>query len=114
MTLRILGMAALMALFTGTASTSAFASEEEGDAVVASESSVAEVSPSDHRAPPRWEQPRRAGFLCYARNITGQTFAARGNWRTPPRYVQNMAVRQCQYNSGFFRFSCRAIGCRRW
>lgn len=117
MTFRILGLAALMALFTGTLSTKAFA-EEGTDAAVASEemsAGVLEYNAEDPAAAPRWRPrpPQRGNFVCYSRNIRGRTFAAYGNWRTPARWVQDRALDQCRRQSGFLRFSCRNIGCRR-
>jgi len=114
MKLRILAMATLMAMITSTASTTAFAFEGAADSVVATEAADATletstVDPTAH--PPRWSPaPRR--LVCYARNVTGRTFAAWGNFRTPPRWVQQRAMQICRNNSGFFRFSCRSLGCR--
>ncbi len=114
MKLRILALATLMAMVTSTASTSAIASEEATESVVATEAADAtlEMSTEDPTAaPPRWRPaPRR--LACFARNVTGRTFAAYGNARTPPRWVQNRAMQICRNNSGFFRFSCRNLGCR--
>jgi hypothetical protein len=123
MKLRILALAALMSIVTSTAATSAFASEEEG--IEASNEAMMSTNSEDldaARRPgwnnPGWNDPGRGpgwgrrGLTCFARNVTGQTFAARGDWRMPARYVQQRALQQCRRSSGFFRFSCRAIGCR--
>lgn len=123
MTLRILGFAALIALFS-SAPTKAFANEEGTDAVVASEELSSEALTSEPTArrdndrdwnrDREWDRRRpRGNFVCYARNIRGRTFAAWGNWRTPARWVQQRALQQCRYQSGVLRFTCRNIGCRR-
>ena len=121
MTLKIMALAALMGLVTSTAATSVYAAEE-ANSVVASDPTA------DHN--PGWDNPgwndpgrnpgwdhnpgwNRGGIECFARNITGQTFGARGGWRMPAQWIQRRAVQVCQYNSGFFRFTCRPLGCRR-
>lgn len=115
MTIRILGLAALMAIFAGT-SNKAMASDEAAPSVEMSDLAGLDVNNSEDpaAAPPRWNprQPRGT-FVCYARNVTGRTFGAWGNWRTPMWRVQSAALESCRRNSGFFRFSCRNIGCRR-
>ncbi len=116
MTLRILTLAALLGMATSTASTTAFASEDS-DAVsaLAIDEAPAMMSedPSTARPPRFRPAPRRPVTECFARNITGRTFGVRGDFRVAPRFIQQRAVQICQRNSGFFRFSCRAIGCRR-
>lgn len=114
MTIKILSLAALMAICTTTTST-AFANEEETLAPSDEMALTTENPDAARHRDPRWNPrpPRQQRVVCYARNVTGRTFAAYGNWRTPTRWVQEAALRSCQRNSGFFRFSCRNIGCRR-
>jgi hypothetical protein len=124
MKLRILTLAALMT-FVGTASNPASASEEGVDTSALSfeelRTDTLEFDAEDPTAAPRrprWDDRDRRGrsYVCYARNARGRTFAAHGNWRTPQRWVQQRALDQCRRSSGFFRWSCRAVGCRsnRW
>jgi len=122
MKLRTLGLAALMTMLTGVASNSASASEEDFDAAITSESASTDVEEFNAEDPtaapfrpgrPGWDRRGRGAFVCYARNIRGRTFAAWGNFRTPPRFVQRRALDQCRYRSGVLRFSCRSLGCRR-
>jgi hypothetical protein len=113
MTFKILGLLVAIAAF-GTAPS--FASDD------------ASVSPGDSQmemmnpeaAPPRcapWmrncrrPQPRR--MVCYARNITGRTFAAYGTSRSSRAFVQQHAVQACRRGSAFvIGRTCRAVGCR--
>lgn len=108
--LKILGLAALMTLFVGTAP-KAMANDEEAAMAPAMEELMTAEDPT--AAPPRWRPAPRGRFVCYARNATGRTFAAWGTFRTPARWVQQRALEQCRRSSGFFRFTCRNIGCRR-
>lgn len=113
MTFKILGLAALMTFFAGT-SNKALANEEAAPAVDMSEMATMDSEDATARRHDRdWRRPGRGRLVCYARNVTGRTFAAWGNWRTPAWYVQRAAMESCRRNSGFFRFSCRNIGCRR-
>lgn len=109
--LKILGIAALMTLFVGTAPKAM--ANDEADAAPAMEELMSSEDPGARRHDDDWRRPGRGRFVCYARNVTGRTFAAWGNWRTPARWVQMRALEQCRRNSGFFRFTCRNIGCRR-
>ncbi len=128
MNIRIFGLAALMAIFAGTTH-KAHASDDATSATIDEMTDLGDVdmnsldintndddavSPDARRRPPRWQPPRNRGrVVCYARNSTGRTFAAWGNWRTPLWRVQGAALQNCRRHSGFFRFSCRNVGCRR-
>lgn len=95
-----------------------FASEEfslGGDEGMAAASDAAIASDDGFSADARrdrgrdWRRPRRP-VTCYARNITGRTFAAR-DWNA--RRAQYNAVRACRSRSfGPIGQSCRAVGCR--
>lgn len=61
--------------------------------------------------PPEWD--RFGGTVCQARNILGQSFNARGNWRAPQRTVANRAMNQCRQRSlPFIARTCQLVGCR--
>lgn len=71
-------------------------------------------SPPDwnDRYPPEWN--RRGGMMCRARNILGQSFNARGDWRTPQQWVANRALTACRQRSlPFIARTCQLVGCRR-
>jgi hypothetical protein len=63
--------------------------------------------------PPRRPTPRRTQMVCYARNVTGQTFSASSWGRGNQRQLQLRAVQNCRRGSFFFvQQTCRPVGCR--
>lgn len=115
MTIKTFGILAAAIAFS-TASAPSFAADDE--IVAPDQSGVEAAVPAPIRCEPwmrncRAPQPPRRNFTCFARNVTGRTFSAYGNWRTPRYYVQQRALQLCQNQSlPLIRRTCRMIGCR--
>ncbi len=108
---KILSLLALVAALT-TVSAPSFANEDE---FMTPNDSQVESNNPDAARPPRWNNDwrHRRNFVCYARNATGRTFAAYGNFRMPRWSVQQRALQACHRGSFFIlRNTCRSIGCR--
>src|SRR5262245_23418788 len=105
MTTKILTILAVIA--TSTALSAPVMANEEDSMLPSADGQEAVVNPE---APP----PFRGNFVCYSRNISGRTFQAFGNFRTPQWRVQNRALQLCRAHSGFILGrTCRNVGCRR-
>jgi len=99
----------LLALALGGASLSAEASapSEQGDTLQSFRPGPGRPGRPGRPNPGR--PPRPMMKVCFADNARGVVFRASGH--AYDQYVQEDAMRQCEYNS-FNPYSCRPLGCR--
>lgn len=93
MTLKIFGVLAIL----GAISVPAFAEDNMG--------------PGEDAFRPR--PPMGHIVTCIARNVTGRTFFARGDWRVNRSFLERRALDECRRESlPLIGFTCRDAGCR--
>ena len=111
-------MTKILSLLAVLAAVASFSAPVFADNGVDASASVNDAVAS-HNPPPDWYDSntpgwdRQGGTMCRARNILGQTFNARGDWRTPQRWVARRALMECRQSSfPFIARTCQIIGCR--